>query len=112
MTAESYALFRHLADVRQTEDLKTARVGQNRTVPSFEPMQAASFMQDLCPRTKIQMIGVSQNNLRLDILLQLLALNALHGTYRTNRHENRREDVAMIGVYYTGTSPHAFCLAM
>ena len=44
-----HALVSDLAEFRQTENLKPAAVGQNRTRPSGKGVQPAQFRHDLMP---------------------------------------------------------------
>ena len=112
MTAEPYALFVHLADIGQRKHLKTAAVRQDRSFPSFESVQAACLTQDLRTRAQEQMIRVAQDDLRLDIVLQFLTLNALNRPYCSDRHKDGRQDIAVVGMYHSRSRPHALPLAM
>ena len=48
------------------------------------------------------MIGVAKDNLGFDVLGQFVQVDALHGTHRTNGHEDGSEDVTMVGMQYAG----------
>lgn len=49
---EASALFGHFAFVPQRENLKAARIGQDRSVPIHEPMDPAEFLENLDARPK------------------------------------------------------------
>ena len=112
MTAKPYALFGHLADIRQAEHLKTAAVRQYRPRPTFKPVQSAGLTKNLRPRPQIEMIGVAQDDLRLDVFLQLLALHTLHRSGCPDRHKYRREDISVVGMYHSRPRPNSLRLAM
>ena len=64
MRAETYALFFHLAQLAQAEDLEAAGIGQQRPVPAHELVQPAQLAHQLVPRSQIEMVGIAQNDLR------------------------------------------------
>ena len=101
MRGELHTLFGHLAYIGEGEYLKTSRVGEDRTCPSLETMQTTSLVKNLRTRTEIKVIGVAENDLRLDILFEESALYTLDGTNRTNRHKNRGLDIPMVSMYHT-----------
>ena len=47
------------------------------------------------------MIGIAENDLRIDILFEESALYTLDGTNRTNRHKNRGLDIPMVSMHNT-----------
>ena len=49
------------------------------------------------------MIGVAQNDLRLDVISQLGHVHSLDSPHRAHRHENGGLDLAMVGRYESGT---------
>ena len=49
------------------------------------------------------MVGVAKDNLRLDIVLKVAPLYALHGAHCADGHEDGREDVAVVGMNDPGT---------
>ncbi len=48
----------------QRENLETSRVGEDRSGPVHEPMQAAQLADQLVPGAQEQMVGVGQHDLR------------------------------------------------
>src|SRR6476646_7365377 len=97
MRAETYAFFFHLAQLAQAEDLEAAGIGEQRPLPAHEFVQAAQLAHQLVPRTQIQMIGIAQNDLRAQILQNVLR-NSLHSPSRADRHKSRRFNQAVRGV--------------
>ena len=71
MRAELTAFLSQFANARQREHLKTAAVGQDRALPSVEAVQSACRTQHFEARTKVEMIGVAQDDLCLDLLAKL-----------------------------------------
>ena len=103
MRTELYTFFTHLADTRQGEYLKSTTVGQHRTIKAIEFMQPASLFNHIQSWSQIQMISISQNNLRLNIILYFMQMNPFHCTQCTNRHEDRSLNLTMIGGYQSST---------
>src|SRR2546423_4662876 len=53
----------YFAQFREREDLVTAAVGKNRSVPTHEIVQSAKAFDHVESRPNEQVIGVSENNL-------------------------------------------------
>ncbi len=62
--AEGDARFRDLAQFRQRHYLEAAGIGQDRTGPIHEAMQAAQSLDHLRSRAQHQVIGVGEDHLR------------------------------------------------
>ena len=88
----------------QTEHLKAAAVGENRTIPVHEFMQATEASHPLMTRTQVKVIGVAQDNLRAD-LLKLLRHHPFDRTLSTHRHEGRCFNSASTRMNSSATSP-------
>src|SRR5690606_30815176 len=70
----------------QTENLKPAGVGQNRTLPMQELMQTTVATNHFATRAQHQVKGVSENDFSTDFL-ELLGRHCLDGTVSAYRHE-------------------------
>ena len=105
VATEGTSFFCNLAVFTQREYLEAARIGENRTIPSIELMQATCLLEHLKSWTKVEMIGIAKNNLCLDLLLQFAKMQALDTAHCAYRHENRSLDLAMVGGNLTGTRP-------
>ena len=81
-------LLRDTAQLRQGKNLETTAVGQNRTIPAHELVQAADLADDVEPRTHEKMVGIAEDDLRME-LPQFARTHRLHGSLRADRHENR-----------------------
>ena len=111
MALESATLFGQFANASKRKDLKAAAIGQDWSVPTIELVQTASLLQYLCTGTKVEMIGVAQNNLSLDFIMEVAISNTFHAANRTDRHEDGRLDLAVVGRDETSTSIGKFiCL--
>ena len=97
--AELGTLLAQLADAGKGEHLETTAVGQHRAVETIELVQAARLLQHVEARSEVQVIGIAQNDLRLDVLLQLRQVHALDGTHGAHRHEDRRLYLPVVGRY-------------
>ena len=88
MAAELTAFLLQLADAGQRKDLKTARIGQDRTVPRIKLMQTACLAQDVQSRAQIQVISIAQNNLCLHLFAQFCEMHTFHATHRSYGHKD------------------------
>ena len=95
--AEEGALLVQFAILREGKDLKAAAVGQDRFAPGVEAMQAARLFEDSRSGAQIEVIGVAQDDLRLNLLLQFREMHPFDGALRADRHKNRCLDGAVIG---------------
>ena len=95
--AELGALLVQLAIVGKGEDLETTAVGQYGSLPTVELMQSADLFQDMSSWAEVKMIGVSEDDLRLDIVSQLGDMDTFHRPLRADRHEDGGFNEAMIG---------------
>src|SRR6202040_2961352 len=62
-----HAFLRDLAQLGQEKDLITATIGQDRAVPTHKTMQSAEVPNDIETRPNKQVIGVAQNDLRVQL---------------------------------------------
>ena len=81
----------------QGEYLEAAAVRQDRTVPGLELVESSGRPESAQSGTEIQMIGVAQDDLGPDIILQLLVIHSLDGTDGPDGHEDGSVDAAMVG---------------
>ena len=98
MRREPDALFGHLTDVGERKDLESAGVREDGSFPSLEGMQSSGATEDVRTGPEEEMVGVTENDLRLDVVLEFLALHTLDGTYGTDRHEDGGEDISVVGM--------------
>ena len=91
-----YAFFRHLTQLVQTEDLESARVGQNGARPRHETVQPTQLAHLLHSRPQVKMVSVAEQDLRAH-LLQFTWVERLDAALRAHRHEDRRLNDAMGG---------------
>ena len=59
---EGDAVVFHPIDASERKHLKSARVGEDRSVPVHEPMQSSDFLHYLDAGTQVQVVGVRQND--------------------------------------------------
>jgi hypothetical protein len=84
----------YLAPVRQAEDLIAAAIGEDWLVPTDELVQAASTGNQLIAGPEHQVIGIAQNDLRINFL-EMLRGQGLDDALGSHRHERRRIDGAV-----------------
>ncbi|EHM49730.1 hypothetical protein HMPREF9080_02979 [Cardiobacterium valvarum F0432] len=87
--AETCAFFGQLADFCQTEDLKTAGIGEDGFVPVHELVQTAVRGDDVFAGAQHEVEGVAEDDFRADGV-QLFRREAFHGAEGADRHEDRR----------------------
>ena len=96
VAAECHPFIGQLAVLGQREDLEAAAVGQDGTVPAVELVQSTGALDDVHTRAQIQVVGVAQDNLCLDVVAQLAHVHRLDRTHRAHGHENGGLDLAMV----------------
>ncbi len=74
--------------VSEAEDLETAAVGQERTVPAHEVVQSSQLLNHLGPGAEGQVVGIGQDQLSA-AGGQLSGGEAFDGALRADRHEGR-----------------------
>ena len=97
MAAEMGALFGEFSVRAEREYLKTAAVGENRSLPAVELVQAAGLFYDFHAGAQIQVVGVAEYNLGIDFVAQFVRMHAFDSAYGAYRHEDRRFNRAMVG---------------
>ena len=60
-------------------------------------MESTGRTKGIQTRTEIQVISIAQDDLRSDVLLQLLVIHTLDGTHGPDGHEDGSMDDAVIG---------------
>src|SRR3990172_298809 len=84
----------HLAQSGKTKHLIATAVCQNGSIPGSEAMKSSQLCDDLMAWTKIEMIGIRQNDLGPE-LLKIPRSDGLDGTDCPDRDEDGRLDHAM-----------------
>src|SRR5690606_30036490 len=87
--AELHAVLVDLAQLLEAEDLKTARVGQDRAAPVHEAVQAAVSAHDVGPRAQHEVEGVAEHDVGAEVL-ELLGRHGLDAAVSADGHEGRR----------------------
>src|SRR6266404_4259323 len=94
MRTKFSSFFRNLPQRTQRPNLKTTRVGKQRSPPSHKTVQSTTRTNHIDSGTQPKVIGVTENNARIDFSLECFEANALHRARSSNRHENRRLNYA------------------
>ena len=84
------------AQLAQAEDLVSATVGEHRPLPRDKTVEAAHGLHRLRPGAQEEMVGVSQNDPRVELFEHLLG-ERLDRPLGADRHEDRGLDLAMCG---------------
>ena len=77
----------YLAYVGQGIHLVSPAVRKYGFVPTYKLVQPPRLLQHVKPRAQIQMVSISQNNLRLNIVLQFALVHCLYRSRRAHRHK-------------------------
>ena len=88
------AVLSDLAQFRERENLISAAIRQNWSIPIHEFVQAAKMFDHIQSRPNKQVIGISKNDLRLEFM-QLSRRDGFHRPLRPHRHKRRRLDYAV-----------------
>ena len=94
MRTKRHAVIGHFAEIAQAEDLKAARIGEDRMRPRHELVETAHLADQFMAGPEIQVIGIRKQNLDAELFEILLRLT-LHRRGCAHRHERRRLDHAM-----------------
>ena len=92
--AKLHTVFGDLAQSRQAEYLKTARVSENRMLPVHELVQATVNRNHRSSRPQHEVKSVAEQYLRPE-RRELLGRHCLYGAVGTDRHEGRRIKAAV-----------------
>ena len=99
--AELYALLGNLAQLGKGENLKSAAVGKNGAFPVHKLAKSSHLADEPVTRTDVQMVGVGELDLAVD-LFELHGIDAaLDGTAGAYVHKDGRLNVAVHGVQHT-----------
>ena len=89
MILEMHPLLRDFPEFRQRKDLETTAIGKDRTVPTHELVKAAKVAHHVHARTDKEMVGVAEDNLRVEFP-EFPRAYSLDGPLGSHRHENGR----------------------
>ena len=103
MGAEPDAVITDLPQRSHAESLKPAAIGEYRSVPAHELVQAAQIDHGLHARPEVQMIGVAQHYLGANVP-HLFRGQCFDRGLSGNRHEERRERFAVRSLKLAGPS--------
>src|SRR5438067_7428264 len=94
MISKFDAVLSDLAQFRERENLISAAIRQNWSIPIHEFVQAAKMFDHIQSRPNKQVIGISKNDLRLKFM-QLSRRDGFHRPLRPYRHKRRCLDYAV-----------------
>src|SRR6185295_12148138 len=83
------AFFAQLSQVAEAEDLIAAAIGQDRTFPGSERVQAAQLVNGEMPGPQIEVIGIPQNDAG-SCLFKAALRESFDASLCADRHEYRR----------------------
>ena len=91
VTLELDALVIHAAEPVEREDLKPARVGEQRAVPRHESVQPAELCDHVLAGANVQVVGVGEHDARAHGF-EVGGGECAHAALRADGHEGRRLD--------------------
>ena len=98
---------RSLRQAASEKTWKPAAVGEHRPLPGREAVHAARLFDNLHAGTQVEVVGVGQNNLGVSLVAHIAVEEPLDGGGRTDGHENRRANHAVVGRELAGTGPRS-----
>ena len=104
VTAKFAPRFAEFADAGERKHLEAAAVGQHRTVETVELVEAACGFEHVKSRTQIEMVGVAENDLGFDFVIQLMNVHSLDRAKGADGHENGSLYRAVVGSEEAGAS--------
>ena len=108
MAGEGDALLLNLTKLSKGKYLKAAAVGQNRAVPAGECVNAAQLPHQLVSGAHMEVIGITQLYLAVQVSQVVSGNGALDGTAGRHIHKRRRLNHAMHSREFT--APGTFLL--
>ena len=90
MGGEGDALFGDFPQPRQGKNLEAAGICKDRAVPVHHLMEPAQCPDDVVAGPQVQMVGIAQFNLALDVFQVVGAESSLDGALGAHIHEYRR----------------------
>ena len=75
--------------ISQRDNLKTARVSEETTVPVHELVSTANLLHDLFARPQEQVICVAEHDVAVDLVHQSLGEHTFHGGFCPDWHVDR-----------------------
>lgn len=89
---------------REAVNLVATAIGQYRFVPSIEAMQATCLVDDVGAGSKVEVVGIAQNDLSFDILIQVLLGDGFDSAGGAHGHKYGSFDGTVIGSDDTSAS--------
>ncbi len=102
---EDDAFFDDFADTGEAEDLKSAGIGEDGARPGHEAVQSAEGADELVTGAQVEVIGIAEEDLDVEILGEVALGEALDGGLGADGHEDGRADIAVRGMQYPGAGP-------
>ena len=103
MGGKGYTLLLDLSELCKRENLKSAAVGQDRTVPAREPVESAKLLNKLITRANMEMIGVAKLNLGMNVLEVICVKRTLYRSAGCDILKGRRFDRSVNRFKFTET---------
>ena len=91
MRCERHPFVIDTSQIGEREDLESARVGEDRSVPCHEPMQPSQPRDSLGRRPEVEVVRVSEDHLRAGCM-KVPRRQCLHGPLGADGHELGRVD--------------------
>ena len=78
--------------------MEASTVGEHRTFPSVETVEAACLTEYFGTWTKIEVISVAEYYFSVDFVDEFVLMDSLNGGGGADRHEYRSRNISVIGV--------------
>ena len=98
MGAEQNAIVGDFAKIVEAEDLEAAGIGEDGPRPGHEAVETAEALDAFVTGTKKQMVGVGEDNFRVEFRFQIALGESFDRGLCADGHEYRSFDNAMRGM--------------
>jgi len=97
MVLKMHSLLRDSAKLREGENLKSATVCKNGSVPTHEAVKSPKLLDDFLTRPHMEVVGIAKNDLRSK-RSEFIGRDGLDSGLSAHRHEDGRLHVGAPGV--------------
>jgi hypothetical protein len=103
MVLKVHTLLGDAAEFGKGENLKTATVGENRTIPAHEGMKSPEIADDLFSGTDMEVVGIAQDNACAEGS-EFVRRDSFDRSLRAHGHKNRRLHISPPGMQNASAS--------
>ena len=99
MAFETHHFFFYLSSTGKRIYLIPSTIGEDISIPMHKLMQTSCLLQYRSSRAQVEMVGITKDDLSVDIITQLWHMYRLDRAYCPDGHEDRGKDLPVVGLY-------------